>query len=169
MPWLNATVPSSVLCGPAVPARPGPAGRSDIAVVAPRQTIMPDGHGPAIPQVTAVDDQFGTHTQVNTPCDEFGTAHAPRPAGRSSPSPTSPTDHKSGRTGPTHHPTTRSTRRHPSRVSPRRLNSTDEIFGTYRSKNLYLLNPHPAMTGWLASGLLRAERTLYLRSGLALL
>ena len=22
---------------------------------------MPDGHGPAIPQVTAVDDQFGTH------------------------------------------------------------------------------------------------------------
>jgi hypothetical protein len=23
---------------------------------------MPDGHGPAMPQVTAVDDQFGTHT-----------------------------------------------------------------------------------------------------------
>jgi hypothetical protein len=23
---------------------------------------MPDGHGPVMPQVTAVDDQFGTHT-----------------------------------------------------------------------------------------------------------
>ena len=52
---------SNVRCGPVVPARPGPAGRSDIAVVPPRPTIMPYGHGPAMPQVTAVDDQFGTH------------------------------------------------------------------------------------------------------------
>jgi len=51
---------SSVRCGPAVPARPGPAGRSDTAVVPPRPTIMPDGPGPAMPQVTAVDDQFDT-------------------------------------------------------------------------------------------------------------
>jgi putative transposase len=56
----------------------------------------------------------------------------PRPAERSSPSPTSPTDHKSDRTGPAHHPTTRSTRQHPSRVSPCRLTSPDEVFGTYR-------------------------------------
>jgi hypothetical protein len=55
---------SILRCGPAVPARPGSAGRSDIAVVAPRPTIMPDDHRPAMPQVTAVDDQFGTHRQV---------------------------------------------------------------------------------------------------------
>jgi putative transposase len=34
-------------------------------------------------------------------------------------------------TGSHHHPTTRSTRRHPSRIPPCRLNSTDEVFGTY--------------------------------------
>jgi hypothetical protein len=52
---------SSMRCEPAIPARPGPAGRSDIAVVPPRPTIMPDGHGPTLPQATPVDDQFGTH------------------------------------------------------------------------------------------------------------
>src|SRR5919199_4445106 len=58
---------SSMRCEPAVPARPGPARRSDIAVVAPRPTILPDGHSPAMPQVTAVDDQFGTHTSSTRP------------------------------------------------------------------------------------------------------
>jgi len=28
---------------------------------------MPDGHGPAMPQVTAVDDQFGTHRVSSIP------------------------------------------------------------------------------------------------------
>ena len=58
---------SSMRCEPAVPARPGPARRSDIAVVAPRPTILPDSHSPAMPQVTAVDDQFGTHTDRAEP------------------------------------------------------------------------------------------------------
>src|SRR5262249_50982279 len=55
--------------------------------------------------------------------------HTPRPTRRSTMSPTPPTDH---RTRPAHHPTTRSTRRHPPRVPPCRLTSTDDIFGTYR-------------------------------------
>jgi hypothetical protein len=32
------------------------------AVVPPRPAIMPDDHRPGVSQVTAVDDQFGTHT-----------------------------------------------------------------------------------------------------------
>jgi putative transposase len=44
----------------------------------------------------------------------------------------SPTDHRIRPTRPPHHPTTRSTRRHPPRVPPCRLTSTDRIFGTYR-------------------------------------
>jgi hypothetical protein len=49
-----------VCCGPAVPAGPGSAEGSDTAVVPPRPTIMSHGHWPAVPQVTAVEDQFGT-------------------------------------------------------------------------------------------------------------
>ena len=49
-------------CAPAIPAKPGSAGRSDTAVVPPRPTIMPHNHRLAMPQVTAVDGQFGTHT-----------------------------------------------------------------------------------------------------------
>jgi hypothetical protein len=43
------------------PTRPSPAGRRDRAVEPPRPAIMPDGRHPATPQVTAMDDQFGTH------------------------------------------------------------------------------------------------------------
>jgi len=50
-----------VRSGVAVPARPSRVGRSDTAVVPPRPAIMPDGHRPAVPLVTAVDGQFGTH------------------------------------------------------------------------------------------------------------
>ncbi|MGH3669327.1 MAG: hypothetical protein ACRDSH_01640, partial [Pseudonocardiaceae bacterium] len=38
----------------------------DTAVVPPRLTIMPNDHYPAMPQVTAMDDQFGTHTSSGT-------------------------------------------------------------------------------------------------------
>jgi|SRR6185437_11970157 hypothetical protein len=50
-----------VRSGVAVPARPSRVGRSDTAVVPPRPAIMPDGHRPAVPLVTAMDGQFGTH------------------------------------------------------------------------------------------------------------
>jgi hypothetical protein len=45
---------------------PSPAGRRDRAVEPPRSAIMPDGHHPATPQVTVMDDQFGTHTVMAT-------------------------------------------------------------------------------------------------------
>jgi hypothetical protein len=49
------------------PARPSPVGRSDTAVVPPRSTIMPNHHCPAMPQVTAMDRQVGTHTLAAMP------------------------------------------------------------------------------------------------------
>jgi hypothetical protein len=49
-----------------------PAERSDTAVVTPRPAIMPDGHWPEMPQVTAVDDQFGTHRPVGPPTAPSG-------------------------------------------------------------------------------------------------
>jgi len=50
--------------------------------------------------------------------------------------PLPPTDHRIGSIEPTHHPTKRSTRRHPPRVPPCCLTSTDEIFGTYNGTGL---------------------------------
>jgi len=51
-------------------------------VVPPRPTIMPDGHWPEMPQVTAVDGQFGTHTAKGA----AATVYAPRiPAGQLKP------------------------------------------------------------------------------------
>jgi hypothetical protein len=49
------------------PSQPGPAGRSDTAVVPSRPTIMLNDRRPSMPQVTAVDDQFGTHRVEDTP------------------------------------------------------------------------------------------------------
>ncbi|WP_237773867.1 transposase [Actinosynnema sp. ALI-1.44] len=58
--------------------------------------------------------------------------------------------HQPKRTQAPRHPTTRSTRWHPPRIPPRRLTSTDEVFGTYthssrahltRLQNLHVKNP----------------------------
>ena len=46
---------------------PRAARRGDRAVVPPRLTIMPDGHRRAMPQVTAVDELFGTHRRHAVP------------------------------------------------------------------------------------------------------
>jgi hypothetical protein len=35
---------------------------SDLIHIQQVRSVMPDEHGPAMPQVTAVDDQFGTHS-----------------------------------------------------------------------------------------------------------
>jgi putative transposase len=50
--------------------------------------------------------------------------HAPR---RGTPTPAPPTDHRTGPTRPTRHPTTRPTRRHPPRIPTRRLSCPDDI------------------------------------------
>ena len=49
-------------------------GRSETTVVPPRPTIMPHSNRPAMPQVTAVDNQFGTHKVA----PETGTVKHPR-------------------------------------------------------------------------------------------
>jgi len=53
-------------------------------------TVMSDGHGPAMPQVTPVDDQFGTHTQKMRT----------QSIGSRSPSPNSPSSSDCGSTWP---------------------------------------------------------------------
>src|SRR6185312_4370771 len=54
-------------CGPATRATPRVAETRDRAVVPSRPAIMPEGHGRAMPQTTAVDDQFGTHKVILLP------------------------------------------------------------------------------------------------------
>ena len=75
---------SSIVCsGPAIRTRPPAVGRSDRAVVPSRLVIMPDGHWLVMPQVSTVDDLFGTHT-VRT------RSTGARPARRSTCCPTAP-------------------------------------------------------------------------------
>src|SRR6185437_13755029 len=71
--------------------------------------------------------------------------NTPRPACRSSTSPTPPADHRIRPTESHHHPTTRSTRRPPPRIPPCRLNSTDEVFGTFRVDTRI----HPGRMTWM--------------------